>query len=78
MKEELTKGDWIELVKEDLEAINMSIEDEEKIGKMTKAEFKKIVKERIRQVAFEKLEGKKAGHDKVRTVTHKAILQKEG
>ena len=59
MKEELTKGYWIELVKEDLEAINMSIEDEEKIGKMTKAEFKKIVKERIRQVAFEKLEGKK-------------------
>jgi hypothetical protein len=31
MKEEPIKGDWIELVKEDLESIDMSIEDKEKI-----------------------------------------------
>ena len=31
MKEDPTKGDWIHLVKEDPEAIDMSIEDEEKI-----------------------------------------------
>ena len=30
MKEDPTKGDWIHLVKEDLESIDMSIEDEEK------------------------------------------------
>ena len=31
MKEEPLKGDWIELVKEDLESADMSIEDKEKI-----------------------------------------------
>ena len=73
MKEEPIKGDWIELVKEDLESIDMSIEDEEKIKNMTEAKFKKIVKEKIREVAFKKLEEKKAWHDKVRTVVHTNI-----
>ena len=35
MQEDPTKGDWIHLVKEDLESIDMSIEDEGKIEVMT-------------------------------------------
>ena len=78
MTEDPTKGDWIHLVKEDLESIDMSIEDEEKIEIMTEEEFKKIVKEKIRQVAFKELEETKASHEKVRTIIHSDLKKPQG
>ena len=44
MKDKPEKGDWIFLLKDDLNKIGLSLEDEESIVKLTKYEFKKLVK----------------------------------
>ena len=43
MKEDPLKDDWIHLIKEDMLKFNMDITDEA-ISKMSKTDFKKIVK----------------------------------
>ena len=68
MKENPIKGDWIKLIKKDLEVIEMSLEHEEQMTIMSTKEFKTMVKEKIRIAAFKELEEKKATHEKVREV----------
>ena len=51
MKEKPLKGDWIEKVEEDLKVINMSISTEVVIKEMTTSEFKRIVKQGVRESA---------------------------
>ena len=54
MKEDPIKGDWINLVKVDLEVINLSLEDEREIENMTSEEFKVLLKRKFRDTAFQK------------------------
>ena len=70
MKENPVKGDWINLVKEDLDKINMSLDQEELIITISISEFKSIVKRGIRKYALNILEKKKHSHEKVRHITH--------
>ena len=55
MKSDPCKGDWINLVKDDLENVGMSLDNEADITKMTKQEFKKFVKQKVREKTFKKL-----------------------
>ena len=70
MKEKPLKGDWIEKVEEDLKVINMSLSTEVVIKEMTTSEFKRIVKQGVRESAFKNLEKTKLSHDKVRHIEH--------
>ena len=71
MKEKPYKGDWIEKVMEDLKDIDMSLRNESEIEQITKAEFKQIVKQGVRENAFKHLEAIKLSHDKVRHIEHR-------
>ena len=75
MKDDPCKGDWIHMIKEDLESIGMSIESEDKITEMTKEDFKKLVKNKVRENAFNKLQGIKKGHKKVKDIVHTNLSQ---
>ena len=55
MKEAPLKDDWIHLVKTDTEKINHNLTDEQ-IEKLSKADFKKIVKLKIRTHAYSEFE----------------------
>ena len=70
MKEDPIKGDWINLVKTDLEVINLSLEDEREIENMTSEEFKALLKRKFRDKAFEELEDIKSEHIKVKHIKH--------
>lgn len=56
MKENPSKGDWIHLLKEDLEEISIDIENKAATESLTKEQFKEIVKSKIRLTAFQQLE----------------------
>ena len=70
MKEDPTKGDWIELLKDDLKEIEMSLEDEESIKVMSTKDFKNMVKDKVRLAAYKDLEIKKSSHEKVKDIVH--------
>ena len=70
MMENPAKGDWINLVKEDLDKINMSLDQEELFKTISISEFKSIVKTGIRKDALNILEEKKHAHEKVRHIAH--------
>ena len=58
------KGDWIQYLKEDFELIGEEIN--EKIAQETsKYEYKKIIKEKIRQKVFHNLKANQESHTKV-------------
>ena len=58
-------GDWCTLVRGDFEAIGVQI-NEEQIASMSPPNFKKYIKDKVRQSAFMYLEDIKSGHSKVR------------
>jgi hypothetical protein len=70
MKPSPLKGDWIELLKDDLEKGGLTLEDEVKISTLTKLSFKNDLKKKIRQLSQDELECVKSGHDKVKTIAH--------
>ena len=70
MKENPLKGDWINLLKEDLEKVNLSLDDEQIVKKETKYTFKKKIQLKIRELSRSELEGVKSGHEKVRSIVH--------
>ena len=69
MKNETLKGDWIELVANDMKEINLDLSDEE-ISKFSKQDFMSLIKNRIRNNVFSGLETIKLDHSKVRNITH--------
>ena len=54
----------------DLEAVGMSLDSEADIVKMTKQEFKKSIKQKVRENTFNKLKEVKEGHTKVKDIVH--------
>ena len=69
MKESPLKDDWIHLVNKDKQDLDLKLSDEA-ISKMTKSEFKRIVKLKIRKLTFSQLEVLKKGHSKVKDIKH--------
>ena len=70
MKEDPSKDDWVNLVKTDLEDIGMNPDSDVEISVMSKDEFKKLVKKKVREKTFKYLEGIKQSHKKVKDVVH--------
>ena len=66
MKSKPVKGDWINLVKSDLEKLNMTIEYETQYMQMKKEDFKRMIKEKAKEACFEKMDKLKDSHSKVK------------
>ena len=63
-KKNPVKGDWVHMVKEDFEYIESSMNEDE-IKEMSKGGYKKEIKEKIKQKAFQKLKETQQTHSKV-------------
>ena len=73
MKDNPIKGDWIELLKDDLEKVGLTLEDEPSISGLSKDQFKSKIKKKIKELSNHELECIKSGHDKVRTIVHHTL-----
>ena len=67
-----SKNDWTETVKNDLKELNIDMQ-EEKIQKMKKYNFKKVVKEKIAVEAFNYLMKKKETHSKLDNIHYEKL-----
>ena len=70
MKLKPIKGDWINLLKSDLDNIKLSLDNEPQFAQMKKEEFKKIVKQKVKEDCFAKMERMKDNHTKVKDLIH--------
>jgi hypothetical protein len=77
MKLNPLKEDWINLVSEDLQTIQMTLENEEEIRNLTKTQFKAMVKRKVRQAAFIELQEAKRNHSKVRDIKFQSLGMQE-
>ena len=68
-----TKKDWVTTVKEDLKYLNMENTGMDDIGKMKKTSFVNLIKKKVQEKIFEKLENEKKKHSKVRKIEHNSI-----
>ena len=68
-KEDPSPGDFIELVRQDCEAIKLGLSDQE-ISSVTKHKFKNIVKSKISDAAFEYLQTMQKEHSKMRNIKY--------
>ena len=68
-KDDPVKGDFVNLVKSDLEMFDGSI-DEEYIQLKSKSSLKEEIKDKIRKVAFRYLKEKLAGHSKIKGIQY--------
>ena len=74
MKEDPIKDDWIHLVWKDISDINLNLSDDQ-IGSLSKSEFKKIVKSKMRSFTHAEFERVKQGHSKVKHISHKNFMK---
>ena len=65
-KDAPTKGDWVNLVEEDMKLLSMDIIDKA-IAEMSQDDFKDIVKTSIKNHAFDELKTIQKGHKKSQT-----------
>ena len=70
MKQSPLKGDWINLLNDDLEKVDLSLEDEELVSRFSKESFKQLIKKKMRVLLQHELECIKSGHDKVKHIVH--------
>ena len=68
----LSKGDWVQMVQENLIEINLEIDDEE-ISQLSKHKFKKLLKKKISIAAFDYLMKKKETHTKMHDTEYKKM-----
>ena len=78
MKNKPLKNDWIELLEEDLGKINLRLEDEEDIQKLSKENIKDFVKKAVRDKTFEEMEVIKTNHNKVKNIQHTDMKEPQG
>ena len=69
MKEAPLKDDWYHLVRKDIDNLNLKLTDNQ-ISKLSKQDFKILIKNKIRQSTFLELEQIKSGHTKVKDISH--------
>ena len=70
MKEKPLKGDWIHLLKEYLNKVELSLSDEKEVAGLSKYKFKNQIKKMIRSLSQHELECIKTMHEKVRYIVH--------
>ena len=63
------KGDWVTLVKEDLETIEIHLSEEE-IVKTKKTHFKKLVRKYVKDAVFKKLKDMQKEHTKIKDIKY--------
>ena len=66
-KRKPVKGDWINLIDDDMKQMNIELEFEQ-IKKLSKIKYKKYVKQKIKHEAFKYLETIKQTHSKVKDI----------
>jgi hypothetical protein len=64
-----TKGDWIELLKDDFKTINKEMNEAE-IKNKTKTEYKMYIKKEIKEATFKYLRKLQEGHTKVKEIKY--------
>ena len=67
-----TKKDWVTTVIEDMKKLELNVKMEE-IRKTKKTSWKQVIKEKIKNYTFDKLEKRKLSHSKVENVEHCGI-----
>ena len=63
-KSKISKGDWVQTVKENLQELNIKL-DEKEISQMSKQKFRTALKKKICTAAFNHLIQKKESHSKM-------------
>ena len=71
-----TKGDWVELLKEDEKILQINLNDEE-IAKMSKNKFKEIINKDINRAAFDYLMKIKIKHTKLDGLKYERLATQE-
>ena len=75
-RENPTKGDWIELIKTDIEKIELKLtEDEMKL--MTKNEFRKYIKSLVYKMALIELKKKQEKHSKIKFIEYENLTMQK-
>ena len=69
MKESPLKYDWILLVNKDRQDMDLNFTDED-ISKLSKSEFKRIVKLMMKKLTLGKIKVLQVGHSKVKHIKH--------
>ena len=69
MKADPVKGDWCELVSNDLKEVGISLSDDQ-IRQMSTVNYKALVKGKIRDWAFIYFKERQAGHEKGKLLEH--------
>ena len=69
MKDRPLKLDWITLVKKDMAEINMDLTDEQS-SSFSYTDYKKLIKNKVKNKVFKELTDIKASHSKVMNITH--------
>ena len=75
-KSKISKGDWVQMVQENMKQINLEMSDLQ-ISKMSKQKFKKIVKKHITSAAFSELIRVKASHSKMHDTNYNKLEVQE-
>ena len=68
-RDDPVKGDWVNILKEDFKYIREEV-NEEDAKSTSKFEYKKNIKNKIRQKVFEDLKQVKQTHNKVRNIQY--------
>ena len=69
MKNAPLKGDWSNIVVQDMDNIGLTFSDEE-TAQMSKSAFKTTVKNKMREHVLDELNAIKSGHNKVKYIVH--------
>ena len=69
MKENPIKDDWVHLVEKDKLDLNLNLTDQA-ISTLSKYQFTRILKLKVRQLVYRQLEETKEGHIKVKHIVH--------
>ena len=72
-----TKKDWVTTVLDDLDYLNIKELDFQTIKNIKQTEYMKIIKQKVREKSFEKLENLKKSHTKVEDVEHSCIVMQK-
>ena len=69
-----TRRDWVTTIEKDLEYLELNSLKFEGIRNMKKSQFRNLVKEKLEQKTFMKMENLKMNHSKVKNIEHNSLV----
>ena len=72
-----TRRDWVTTIEKDLEYLELNSLKFEGIRNMKKSQFRNLVKEKLEQKTFMKMENLKMNHSKVKNIEHNRIVMQK-